>query len=151
MQRLAQRLLVQSFKPSPMYFAIAKTRFTMPLQVRLFSQTDAAVPEHEAEITSFSEDYEQFVKQNTFFKNSKMSLDALTNFISKSLLDRTLSYSEHLDFAPVTEEFAYYVASWSKNNDPSEATMDQAKTLIEFGMQYDIINKQFWKVIVDIV
>lgn len=75
----------------------------------------------------------------------------MTNFISKSLLDRTLSYSEHLDFAPVTEEFAYYVADWRKTNDPTEATMDQAKTLIEFGMQYDILNKQFWTVLVDIV
>jgi hypothetical protein len=108
-----------------MYFAIAQTRYALPLQVRFFSSIDAAVPKYEAEIKSFADDYDEFMQQQTKSRKTReMPLDALTAFINKSLLERTLSYSEHLDFLPVTEEFAYYVVQWRASANPGDATLD---------------------------
>lgn len=51
-----------------------------------------------------------------------------------------MSFGEHLDYQPVIEELAYYVAQWNKSNKAADATLEQAKTLTQFGMQYDIRN-----------
>lgn len=61
-----------------------------------------------------------------------------------------MSFGEHLDYQPVIEELAYYVIQWRKQNAPAEATLGQARTLLQFGMQYDIQNPQFWAVVLEI-
>jgi hypothetical protein len=45
-----------------------------------------------------------------------MPLNALTNFMNDSLLSRTMSFGEHLDYQPVIEELAYYVVQWKNSN-----------------------------------
>jgi hypothetical protein len=105
----------------------------------MFSQVNAAVPAHEGEVRSFGADYDEFMKQQ---RNQRLlPLTALTNFMRNSLLSRTMSYGEHLDFQPVIEELAYYVVQWRNSHEPSEATLEQAKDLLEYGMQYDIRNQ----------
>lgn len=96
------------------------------------------MPAHEAELKSFGEDYDEFLKQQQ--SQRQLPLNALTNFMSNSLLNRTMSFGEHLDYQPVIEELAYYVAQWNKSNKAADATLEQAKTLTQFGMQYDIRN-----------
>jgi hypothetical protein len=100
----------------------------MPLQVRVFSNVNAAVPAHEGEIKSFADDYEAFMY--TQRNKHELSLKALTQFMNNSLLTRSMSYGEHLDYQPVIEELAYYVVQWSKSNPATDATLEQGQTLL---------------------
>jgi len=50
--------------------------------------------------------------------------------MANSLLNRSMSYGEHLDYQPVIEELAYYVAQWHKSHPASDATLEQGQTLL---------------------
>jgi len=73
-------------------------RFALPVvsQMRLFStNVDAAVPSYEVP-TKFGDDYDTFVKAQS--KEAFLPIDALCNFVKSSLLTRTFTFGEHLDY-----------------------------------------------------
>ena len=100
----------------------------MPISLRNYSNVNAAVPAHEGEIKSFADDYEAFMYKQR--NQRELPLNALTQFMGNSLLNRSMSYGEHLDYQPVIEELAYYVVQWHKTHPASDATLEQGQTLL---------------------
>jgi hypothetical protein len=125
-------------------------RFALPVvsQTRLFSKNvDAAVPSYEVP-TKFGDDYDTFVKAQS--KEAFLPIDALCNFVKSSLLTRSFTFGEHLDYQPVIEELAVCLVDWRKTNDVFATKLDHARTLLQFGTQYDVQNQQFWSVVLEI-
>ena len=148
MQRLATRLLCHAVRPPFASLAFARVSLAA-VQMRTFTNINAAVPAHEGEIRNFGDDYEAFmVKQRG---QHELPLNALTQFMDSSLLTRTMSYGEHLDYQPFIEELANGVVRWSKSHPASDASLEQGQTLLQFGMQYDIRTKHFWTAVLDII
>jgi hypothetical protein len=72
-----------------------------------------------------------------------MSLNELTDFMSKTFLHRHFTYQEHSTIAPVIEELVVY--SKMLGFDPKEVKLNQAVTLLKFGNTFQVKDPQYWR------
>jgi hypothetical protein len=83
---------------------------------------------------------------NSITSNEKeMSLQSLTDFMSRSFIERHFSFEEHQNYYPLIEELVFYAKQWSEQNAHQNATIEQAMILVKFGSAFDVQDHQYWR------
>lgn len=77
--------------------------------------------------------------------DKEMSLSNLTDFMNRSFIDRHFTFEEHQSYYPLIEELVFYTKQWADQNAHSNATLDQAVTLVKFGTAFDVQDHQYWR------
>lgn len=107
-------------------FNTTQTHRVLNIQTRYFARKVSLTqpqPTLHDQVTKF------FGKLET--SKQMMSMDQLTDFMSKTFLHRHFTYQEHSTIGPVIEELVVY--SKMLGFDPKDVSLNQAVTLLKFG------------------
>ncbi len=58
-----------------------------------------------------------------------------------SFIDRTFTLEDHSNiFITVVDELVFYTKDWCRENSLKNATLEQAVTLVKFGLAFDVLD-----------
>ena len=125
---------------------LTTTLFARPIATRaatLFTQRSIRTFSTADSLNSISQVINNF--------NARAEAEELTvNGISKTMSDilkAHINYEEHQQYHPISEELAFYTVKLLTQNKKPFVSLNQAKTFLEFGTQFDIQDREYWSAV----